>query len=101
MLAGTRDDFRDADDDAQLLFAELLLDIDRQDLYGKIAIPKEHRSDQVPDIYRYAARSRGVLVDPSLNENFALTLIEAMATGLPVIATPQGGAARNDCQSPT
>ena len=29
-------------------------------------------------------------MNPSLNENFALTLIEAMATGLPVIATSQG-----------
>jgi sucrose-phosphate synthase len=91
ILAGTRDDIRDADEDAQLFFTELLLDIDRHDLYGKIAIPKQHSIDQVPDIYRYAARSRGVLVNPSLNENFGLTLIEAAATGLPVIATSQGG----------
>ena len=91
MLAGTRDDIRDADDDAQLLFTKLLFDIDRHDLYGKIAIPKQHSIDQVPDIYRYATRSRGVLVNPSLNENFALTLIDATAMGWPVIATSQGG----------
>ncbi len=91
IIAGTREDIRDADEDAQQFFTDLLLDIDRYDLYGKVAIPKHHSTDQVPDIYRYAARSRGVLVNPSLNENFGLTLIEAAATGLPVIATSQGG----------
>lgn len=91
IIAGTREDIREADEDAQQFFTDLLLDIDRYDLYGKVAIPKQHSTDQVPDIYRYAARSRGVLVNPSLNENFGLTLIEAAATGLPVIATSQGG----------
>lgn len=91
IIAGSREDIRDADDDAQQFFTELLLDIDRYDLYGKVAIPKQHSADQVPEIYRYAARSRGVLVNPSLNENFGLTIIEAAATGLPVIATSQGG----------
>jgi sucrose-phosphate synthase len=91
IIAGTREDIREADEDAQQFFTDLLLDIDRYDLYGKVAIPKHHSTDQVPDIYRYAARSRGVLVNPSLNENFGLTLIEAAATGLPVIATSQGG----------
>ena len=52
ILACTRDDIRDADEDAQLLVTELLLDIDRYDLYGEIAIPKHHSIDQVPDIYR-------------------------------------------------
>jgi sucrose-phosphate synthase len=91
IIAGSRDDIAKADDDARMFFTELLLDIDRYDLYGSVAIPKQHRPEQVPEIYRYAARSRGVLVNPGLNENFGLTLIEAAASGLPVIATNQGG----------
>jgi sucrose-phosphate synthase len=91
IIAGNRDDIRQADDDARTFFTDLLFDIDRYDLYGSVAIPKHHRPEQVPEIYRYAARSRGVLVNPGLNENFGLTLIEAAASGLPVIATNQGG----------
>jgi sucrose-phosphate synthase len=91
VVAGTRDDIRQADEEARAFYTELLLDIDRYDLFGQVAIPKQHSPDQIPEIYRYVARTRGLLVNPSLNENFGLTLIEAAASGLPVIATDQGG----------
>lgn len=91
IIAGTRGDIRAADQDAQQFFTELLLDIDRYDLYGRVAIPKQHSAQQVPLIYQLAVRTRGVLVNPGLNENFGLTLLEAAASGLPVIATVQGG----------
>jgi sucrose-phosphate synthase len=91
IIAGNRDDIRSSDDEAQKFFTELLLDIDHYDLFGQVAIPKHHEPEQVPEIYRYVARTRGVLVNPSLNENFGLTLIEAAASGLPVVATDQGG----------
>jgi sucrose-phosphate synthase len=38
-----------------------------------------------------AAASRGVFVNPALTEPFGLTLIEAAASGLPVVATRDGG----------
>jgi sucrose-phosphate synthase len=91
VIAGTRDDVRQSEEEVRMFFSELLLDIDAYDLYGQVAIPKYHKPEHVPEIYRYVARSRGVLVNPGLNETFGLTLIEAAATGLPVIATNQGG----------
>ncbi len=42
-------------------------------------------------IYRLAAASRGVFVNPALTEPFGLTLLEAAASGLPVVATEDGG----------
>ena len=42
-------------------------------------------------LYRNAARSRGVFVNPALIEPFGLTLLEASACGLPVVATMYGG----------
>ena len=54
-------------------------------------MPKHHRRDQVPFIYRIAAASGGVFVNPALTEPFGLTLIEAAASGLPLIATEDGG----------
>lgn len=91
IVAGNRDDIDDLEEGAQEVFHELLVAIDRYDLYGKVAMPKHHQRDQVPMIYRIAAASNGVFVNPALTEPFGLTLIEAAASGLPIIATEDGG----------
>ncbi|WP_031434965.1 HAD family hydrolase [Methylomarinum vadi] len=91
IVAGNRDDIDDLEEGAQEVFYELLIAIDRHDLYGKVALPKHHQRDQVPLIYRIAAASGGVFVNPALTEPFGLTLIEAAASGLPVVATEDGG----------
>ena len=91
IIAGNRDDIDDLEDGAQEVFHELLVAIDRYDLYGKVSLPKHHRRDQVPMIYRIAAASCGVFVNPALTEPFGLTLIEAAACGLPIVATEDGG----------
>lgn len=91
VVAGNRDDIRDLDSGAQTVLSDLLLDIDRYDLYGKVAYPKHHRRDEVPVLYRLAAASHGVFINPALTEPFGLTLIEAAASGLPIVATFDGG----------
>ena len=91
VIAGNRDDIATLDKGAREVLTQLLLLIDRYDLYGHVAYPKHHESDDVAKIYRLAADSRGVFVNPALTEPFGLTLIEAAACGLPVIATNDGG----------
>ena len=91
IIAGNRDDIDDLEDGAQEVFRTLLVAIDRYDLYGKVTMPKHHRRDQVALIYRIAAASGGVFVNPALTEPFGLTLIEAAASGLPLVATEDGG----------
>ncbi len=91
IVAGNRDDIDDLDDGAQEVFHELLVAVDRYDLYGKVALPKHHQRDEVPLIYRIAAASGGVFVNPALTEPFGLTLIEAAASSLPIVATEDGG----------
>lgn len=91
IVAGNRDDIDDLDEGAQEVFHEMLVAIDRYNLYGKVAMPKHHRRDQVPVFYRMAALSGGVFVNPALTEPFGLTLIEAAACGLPIVATEDGG----------
>ncbi len=91
IVAGTRGDIREMDAGAQAVFTNILLLIDRYDLYLAVAIPKHHRADEVAEIYRLAASSGGVFVNPSLTEPFGLTLLEAAASGLPVVATENGG----------
>lgn len=43
------------------------------------------------ELYRVVADRRGVFVQPALFEAFGLTVIEAMASGLPTFATRYGG----------
>jgi sucrose-phosphate synthase len=91
IVAGTRDDIRDLESGAQAVLTNILLLVDAYDLYGRVAVPKSHRPSQVPEIYRLVAASRGVFVNPALTEPFGLTLLEAAASGLPIVATENGG----------
>ncbi len=91
VVAGNRDEIATLDKGARKVITDLLMLIDRYDLYGQVAYPKQHRPDDVPDLYRVAAKSRGVFVNPALTEPFGLTLIEAAASGLPIVATEDGG----------
>ena len=91
IVAGHRDDIRTMDEAQAHVLTDLLLDVDRYDLWGSVALPKQHQSDDIPALYRLAAKRRGVFVNPALTEPFGLTLIEAAASGLPVVATHDGG----------
>ncbi len=91
IVAGNRDDISDMEEGPERVMTQLLLQIDRFDLYGKIAYPKHHSPDDVPLLYRLATSSRGVFINPALTEPFGLTLIEAAASGLPLVATEDGG----------
>jgi sucrose-phosphate synthase len=91
IVAGTRSDIREMDKGAREVLSEILYLVDYYDLYGQVAYPKFHEPDDVPDLYRLAAKTKGVFVNPALTEPFGLTLLEAAASGLPIVATSDGG----------
>ena len=92
VFAGNRDDILVLPPGQSEVLREILLLKDRFDLYGKLAIPKRHDTQwEAPELCRLAAESRGVFVNVAFNEPFGLTLLEAAACGLPVLATNQGG----------
>lgn len=91
VIVGNRDDIQAMEKGPQEVLSELLYLFDKYNLYGKAAYPKHHQADDVPLIYRLAAKSKGVFINPALTEPFGLTLIEAAASGLPVVATEDGG----------
>ena len=91
IVAGNRYDIREMESGARNVLSDILLSIDQYDLYGKVAYPKNHTPDDVPLLYRLAAATHGVFINPALTEPFGLTLIEAAASGLPIVATEDGG----------
>ena len=92
IFAGVRQDISKMADEEREILTNLLLLMDKYDLYGKLAIPKRNDPTlEIPEIYRLAARKKGVFINATPGENFGLTIIEAAACGLPVIASPTGG----------
>lgn len=91
LVMGTRDDLSDLPKAQRKIINNVLYLIDKYDLYGCVAYPKRHATDDVADLYRLAAVQRGVFINPALTEPFGLTLLEAGATGLPIVATNDGG----------
>jgi sucrose-phosphate synthase len=92
VFAGIRKDISQMQDNERDVLTEILLLMDKYDLYGKIAIPKKHDFEyEVPELYRIAAEKRGVFVNSALTEPFGITLIEAAACGLPIVAPNDGG----------
>ena len=66
--------------------------IEQYKLDGKIRwLGKYLPKHDTGEIYRIIADLRGVFVQPALFEAFGLTILEAMASGLPVFTTKFGG----------
>jgi sucrose synthase len=65
--------------------------IKRFNIYGKVRwLPSINKLD-TGEVYRLIADLKGIFVQPALFEAFGLTIIEAMASGLPTFAPKFGG----------
>lgn len=94
VFAGIRGDIESMAEGEREVLTELLLLMDKYNLYGKLAIPKRHDVEfEVPEIYRLCAEKKGVFINIALTEPFGLTILEATASGCPVVATGDGGPA--------
>ncbi|AII48030.1 glycosyl transferase family 1 [Synechococcus sp. KORDI-52] len=91
LVLGCRDDPRQLEKQQREVLQQVFDLVDRFDLYGQVAYPKQHSRAQIPALYRWAARRGGLFVNPALTEPFGLTLLEAAACGLPMVATDDGG----------
>ncbi|KAG6591559.1 putative sucrose-phosphate synthase 1, partial [Cucurbita argyrosperma subsp. sororia] len=91
LVMGNRDNIDEMSATNASVLLSIIKLIDKYDLYGQVAYPKHHKQYDVPNIYRLAAKTKGVFINPAFIEPFGLTLIEAAAHGLPTVATKNGG----------
>jgi sucrose-phosphate synthase len=91
LVLGCREDSRQLEKQQRDVLQQVFDLVDRFDLYGKVAYPKQHSRTQIPALYRWASSRGGLFVNPALTEPFGLTLLEAAACGLPMVATDDGG----------
>ena len=91
IVAGSSHETTMLSEENKAVLDELSEGVIRWGLEGKVALPTHHEAREVPAIYARARALSGVFANPALHEPFGLTLIEAAAAGLPVVATSQGG----------
>ncbi len=92
VFAGIRKDIDNLDDNEKEVLTEMLLLMDKYDLYGKMALPKKHDpTNEVPELFRMAADRQGVFVNSAFSEPFGITLIEAASAGVPIVGPDDGG----------
>jgi sucrose-phosphate synthase len=76
----------------QFLMNEMTDLIKKKKLSEKVCIVRHiDYQKEGGEIYRIARDTKGVFVNPALHEPFGITVIEAGAVGMPVIATNSGG----------
>ena len=91
LILGNRTDINELNEDSYNVLINTLILIDKYNLYGKVAYPKNHTKSDIPIIYNYVKKLNGIFINIAFEEPFGLTLIEAAQFGLPVIATINGG----------
>ncbi len=91
IVAGLRDSPDCGEVEQRRVIGELLVGMDRHDLYGTLALPKRHTQADIAALYAMARETGGLFVNPALSEPYGLTLTEAALHGVPVVATCHGG----------
>jgi sucrose-phosphate synthase len=91
IMPGLRKSIRSGEAEQREVMADIVDAIDRHDLHGHVAWPRRHTQRDIAGLYALARTSGGVFVNPALIEPYGLTLVEAAAYGVPVVATQHGG----------
>ncbi|HEV2091676.1 MAG TPA: glycosyltransferase [Rubrobacter sp.] len=81
----------DASGEERSVLDALIPAVDRSDLWGGVSAFGLSGQTALAALYRWGAETGGVFCLPAEYEPFGMTVVEAMAVGLPVVATQNGG----------
>ncbi len=91
---GLDDPLRDPDEasgEQRPVLETLISKVQRADLWGRVSAFNLSGQAALAALYRWGAETGGVFCLPAEYEPFGMTVVEAMASGLPVVATKNGG----------
>ena len=78
-------------DEQRAVLRDVVSEVERSDLGGCVSAFSLSGQSALAALYRWGADRRGAFCLPAEYEPFGLTVVEAMAVGLPVVATSNGG----------
>ncbi|MDP9440344.1 MAG: glycosyltransferase [Actinomycetota bacterium] len=81
----------DASDEERAVLEALIQAVRRADLWGSVSAFGLSGQTALAALYRWAVETGGVFCLPAEYEPFGMTVVEAMAVGLPVVVTQNGG----------
>jgi sucrose-phosphate synthase len=81
----------DASGEERTVLDALIPAVDRSNLWGGVSAFALSGQTALAALYRWGAASGGVFCLPAEYEPFGMTVVEAMAAGLPVVVTKNGG----------
>ena len=84
-------DYSQASGEEQEILDQIMEIIAENDLRGKVTMFSLNSQQELASIYRVLAAKKSVFALTAFYEPFGLAPIEAMASGLPVVATENGG----------
>ncbi len=91
---GLDDPLRDPDsapEEERPVLRALISEVERSNLWGCISAFSLSGQTTLAALYRWGTATGGVFCLPAEYEPFGMTVVEAMAVGLPVVATRNGG----------
>jgi sucrose-phosphate synthase len=91
---GLDDPLRDPDsapEEERPVLYGLISEVERSNLWGRVSAFSLSGQVSLAALYRWGAQTGSVFCLPAEYEPFGMTVVEAMASGLPVVATKNGG----------
>jgi sucrose-phosphate synthase len=91
---GLDDPLRDPEEasgEERSVLDDLIPVVDRANLWGRVSAFGLSGQTALAALYRWGGETGGVFCLPAEYEPFGMTVVEAMASGLPVVATQNGG----------
>jgi len=91
---GLDDPLRDPDsapEEERPVLHGLICEVERSNLWGRVSAFSLSGQVTLAALYRWGTQNGGVFCLPAEYEPFGMTVVEAMAVGLPVVATKNGG----------
>ena len=87
------DDYSNLQDDEKNILDQIMKLIYNNNCSDKVTMFSINTQKELAETYSYFADKKSIFTLPSIYETFGLTLIEAMASGLPAVVTKNGGPA--------